>query len=278
MKIITALILLATDPSSGQPPVLVALETAGGPPVVECFAKPGSAITVAFANTPDDASLLADIYMDGGSLAVPLAKNIPFEVYQNSAMGHVVQGGFKLPESLANGEKPLLLRLVTRPSGSTMIVRLTPRDHLKNTLAAVVTKRADMMTLMVFGRMPGIRTLLDEWKIPYHDCGPNPPGTILPGSILLGSTDWPESLLRPSAGSSLFVTVGDPLFDGDPLVKEYAGSIATYVKCGNSPDWNASPRLHRLLATHLLSVFNFTSPSASDKSPGTPTSQPTANP
>lgn len=254
--------LLVHAALAAQPPLPVAADTGKVALSVECFAGPVLQIPVAFIADPQaPQAWFADAYLDGGKLGVPLAKAIPFTRGPAGSSPYLANGWFLVSLPVAVPAKPIVLRLILTagPTGAerqavgSVVVRVTPRDFLRQALAARLGDPERPLGILVFGPAPGPRDLLTAWRIPYQDAGPNPPGTAPAAMLLLGETADLARLPAPTPGASLFVLTSDPRQEADTEIRDLGGALVTLVRPA-AADWNTDPRLHRLLAAHLARV------------------------
>lgn len=251
--------LLVPAALATEPPVPVAPDTGKATLSVECFAGPLLQIPAAFIADPQAPHpWFADAYLDGGKLGAPLAKAIPFRRGPAGSSPYLTNGWFLLSLPDATPARPIVLRLVLSdgPAGSerralgSIVVRVTPRDLLRQTFTARLGDLDRPLGITVFGPAPGPRDLLTAWRIPFRDAGPNPPGAAPAATLLLGETADLTRLPVPTPGASLFVLSSDPRQEADTEIRDLGGALVTLVR-STAADWSADPQLHRLLAAHL---------------------------
>ena len=251
--------LLAPAALAAQPPLPVAADTGKVALSVECFAGPVLKIPAAFIADPKaPQTWFADAYLDGGKLGAPLAKAIPFTRGPAASSPYLANGWFLVSLPDAAPPKPIVLRLILsagsadseRQAIGSVVVRITPRDFLRQALAARLGDSDRPLGILVFGPAPGPRDLLTAWRIPFQDAGPNPPGTAPAATLLLGETADLTRLPAPTPGASIFVLTSDPRQEADTEIRDLGGALVTLVRPA-ATDWNTDPRLHRLLAAHL---------------------------
>lgn len=259
MKPLVLYSLLAAAALAAPPPLPVAADTGKAALSVECFAGTVLKIPVAFIADPQTSSQwFADAYLDGGKLGAPLLKAVPFTRGPAGGSPYLANGWFLLSLPDAAPAKPIVLRLILtagladteRQAFGSVVVRVTPRDFLRQAFAARLGDAGRPLGVTVFGPAPGPRELLTAWRIPFRDAGPNPPGTAPAETLLLGETADLARLPAPTPGASIFVLTSDPRQEADTEIRDLGGALVTLVRAA-AADWNTDPRLHRLLAAHL---------------------------
>jgi hypothetical protein len=240
-------------------PVPVDAEAGRSPIVIERFASTSVEVALGFLHSEQGPlSVTADVFLDGGSLLVPLVKDLPFNPSVPSDPAYLTKGTFTIP--FKTSEKPVILRMVfkngvTSNGKSAVIgnafVRITPRGALEALLKNRVESSSRPLRLLVFGKSPGLREMLTGWHLSFTDSGTSPPGSAAADTLMIGETDDRSHLPVLTPQSSLFVMSTDPRQDADSEICDYGSTRSTIFRPSGNPDWGNNPRLHRLFATHL---------------------------
>jgi hypothetical protein len=238
--------------------LLVALDGgigAGVPEAVERFQSSEVEIPAIFLrSTLQQDPPVADVFLDGDALGVPLSASLPF---QTSASAHpwLIEGKFRL--ALPENAKPYRLRVRFREARlpgrviGWVTVRVFPPEDLKDVLSRWLRQEGNE-EVALFGESKGLRELFSGWGIPYTDFGPEFPSASN-HRLMIGSTASLEKL--PSQGRNpLFLLSTDPEPEGARWVQTLNHPNRLLVRIPGNPDWRSSPLLHRLLCSELALI------------------------
>jgi hypothetical protein len=241
-------------PGAGQVQILSVDGTPGRDARVplERFIEPRMVIPMTLLTLPGERpSLKGDLYLDGGELGALLLENLDFHVA--AAAGHpalaVGEFAFAIPEAVKEGR----LRLVVRsglpdsrvPAGEVR-VQLVDREKVKQNLVA--HGRA-LRTLAVFGRSPGLREMLKEWRVPFEDLGPAVPDRIQSGALAVGDVDAEGQVRIPDLqekAALLLVQNSPEELEGIKEIKS-DDKLMILANRRQAGEWRHQPLLHKLL-------------------------------
>ena len=217
---------------------------------LERFIEPQMVIPMTLLTLPGERpSLKGDLYLDGGELGALLLENLDFHVAE--AAGHpalaVGEFAFAVPEAVKEGR----LRLVVRsglpdarvPAGEVR-VQLVDREKVKQSLVA--HDRAPR-TLAVFGRSPGLREMLKEWRIPFEDLGQPVPDRIQPRMLAVGNADGQVRIPLLQEKAALLLVQNSP--EEPEGIKEIKSDDKMMILANRrqAGEWRQQPLLHKLL-------------------------------
>ena len=245
--------------SPATDPILVDPQTWQSAIVIERFASPAVEISVGLLATPQaPPQVTANVFLDAGSLLAPLAQDLPCPTSVSAKHPYLTNATVTIP--LRTTAKPVALRVVFRSGANPVgkpgiignaLVRITPPGALEALLKKQVEDPSRPLRLLVFGKATGLREMLSGWHLPFTDAGPNPPGSAAVDTLMIGETDDRSHLPVLTPRSSLFALSTDSRQDADSEMVRSESTTSTIVRSSGNLDWRNSPRLHRLLASHL---------------------------
>jgi hypothetical protein len=264
MKTVFITTLLLASAVLADHTTLIALDGAlgaGVPAVVERFLDEDAVIQAIFLRpSAGSVALTADLYLDGGALAAPMVHGSAFRATANSAHPALIEGKFVLPRP--DTEKPAvqLVRIQTAVEGSVSSLvgafrlRWVSQKECKIVLERALMKNSleQSARLIVFGALPGLRELLQAWRISFEDAGKEPPLRVEAGSAVIGE-DLPGQDTAPvlAPDSSLLLIRLRPAASVEIWRKDSGATRLTIVTLPHAGDWRKSPCLIRLLTEHL---------------------------
>lgn len=263
-----ALLLSCYAALAAEPEIaLVALDgpvASGVPHFIERFTETPTAVSCAFLvgekTTPE---IVAEVFLDGGVLAAPLLKALPFVPKQDTAKSKsILEGSLSLPLTELKKSVRLLVVLKARVTPTdpwercgTFGIHLVPKDGLRKALAAATAKTdSSSSRLRVFGAVPGLREMLRVWKVPFRDLGAAVPTSADAGDILIGdlSSNSPSFAGPPSFDhASLFLHLDDVNAAPGLLQASEGDTQRTIFNSPIHADWRESAALHSRLTAHL---------------------------
>lgn len=226
---------------------------------VERFSSPEITIPVGFLSAPSSLqNITADVHLDGGDLLAPLARNLPFHPTEPGKIPCLTAGNFVI--SMADVSKPASMRVIiykpAKPNTEkrvigTVSVRTTPPGDLEALLKSRIEDRLHPLKLIVFGKAPGLREMLKDWRVPFNDVGSEPPTSAPPDALVIGETSDLSHLPNLLNGSSVFAQTSDSGLDTESVIRESGTARSTIIRSSEISDWRNDPKLHRLLSSHL---------------------------
>lgn len=239
--------------------LLVDADVSQRPLVIERFASAEVPVTVGFLVAPGGPKdVAADVFLDGGKLVAPIAKDLPVTPVDSPEDPLPAKGTLSIP--LKQTEKPLNLRIIfkskTAPAGEDNVIgkallRVTPAGALEAILKKRVQDTERPLRIVVFGKAVGLREMLTRWNLPYSDNGADPPGSTAADTLMIGETSDRSHLPTLTPHASLFVLSTDFRHDTDSEIHDSESARSTIVRSNGITDWAENPLLHRLIATHL---------------------------
>lgn len=239
---------LLVDPDVGQSPL-----------VIERFASAEVHVTVGFLVAPGGPEdITADVFLDGGKLLAPLAKDLPVTPVDSPEDPLPAKGTLSIP--LKQTERPLNLQVIFKrkaaPAGEENVigkalVRVIPPGALEAILKKRVQDTERPLRIVVFGKAEGLREMLTRWNLPFSDNGADPPGSTAAHTLMIGETNDRSHLPTLTPHASLFALSTDFRYDADSEIHDSESARSTIVRSYGIKDWANDPRLHRLIATHL---------------------------
>ncbi|MEO6053153.1 MAG: hypothetical protein ABIP97_04000, partial [Chthoniobacterales bacterium] len=125
------------------------------------FREEKSLISATFLVKPGEKpDLVANLYLDGGDLGAPLAKDIPLQINAKSTNPALLEGNFNF--TFPPVKKPTLFRILVTEKGQTgksaacasFAVRLYPKDWFAITVRKITEHSAP--EIVIFGKLPGL--------------------------------------------------------------------------------------------------------------------------
>jgi hypothetical protein len=217
---------------------------------VEKFIEPKMVISMTFlAPAGERPDLRANVYVDGGELGALLLENLPFHLADRPGHPALLEGdfAFSLPADVKGGR----IRLVVRSgqSGSPVdsgevSVQLVDRDKIRKSLQA--HERAQR-SLAVFGRVPGLREMLREWRIPFEDLGLDLPERVSKGVLAVG--DLEGAFRMPDVQESAALILVKNSLDEPEGIKEIESDnhMTILANRRQAGEWRHEPTLQKLL-------------------------------
>jgi hypothetical protein len=136
-------------------------------------------------------SLVADSFQVTSGISAPLGRALPVaEALDFKTQTHrVIAASFPVPDVERRTELRLRIKDLASPAKSVAELRLYvyPRDLLQGFKSAFAVEGAEP-ALSVFGPAKAIREFLEAQKIPFNDCGQEPPDEFRSGAIYLGES------------------------------------------------------------------------------------------
>lgn len=237
-----------------EPPQIVALDGDlghGVPDVVERILGAEAQVKVSLLqNKGEAAELTADVYLDGGSMAAPLAKGLKFAPLA-AAHPALLEGSFSIPSP--DTVKPVvqIVEIHVSAKGEERSRIAVFRLQWASASAVKATLKA-APKLQVFGSVPGLREQLRTWQIPFDDLGRELPLRIDAQASAVGDAIF-DGARPPELGeqSSLLLVQVKQASMIEVSCKDGGGRRLTRATLPRAADWRRSPVLYRILVQHL---------------------------
>ncbi|WP_395747139.1 hypothetical protein [Prosthecobacter sp.] len=256
--LLTAVFLTACLPAA-EPLRMLALDgdlEHGVSEVVERILGADATVRLSFLQNKElEGELSADVYLDGGSIGAPMAKDLRFAREPAPTHPAVLEGSFTIPAP--DTSKPVSQIVVINFTENGKRRSRVATFHLQWTsLAAVQAALKDLPKLHVFGRAAGLREKLRTWRIPFDDLGAEMPLHIDPQAFAVGEVTADSSTQLPSLGeqSSLLMVQAKPVSMLEVSYQDVGGKRLTLVHLPGAPDWQRDAFLYRILLKHLASI------------------------
>jgi hypothetical protein len=239
--------LLAVDGGPGE----------GVPRLIECFQSKTVLISAVFLiGAGETAPIVADVYLDGGHLGAPIARNLRIETTQPAAHPALLEGVFRLglPESTHSYQLLVVFRnQMPEVKLGEVRLRVSPDGALKEALTRLkeAKRPAPAVRIVLAGNLKGLRDLLSEWRVPFDDSRMEVPGRIHGHSLAIVETRDVSNLPQLEAPSRMLLVSDDPHLEMDSKEVTEDGNVLAVIRKPPKDDWRQSPYLQRILVNQI---------------------------
>ena len=257
-----ALMILLAGSALAQPIRLVALDGALGegiPSVVERLLGDDAIIKAVFIREAGaNGDLVADVHLSGGSLSVPMMKNLRFRTSESPSHPALSEGIFAIahPDTTKPITQIAVIYAVNDLGEKTLVasfeLRWNPSDGCK---VALNERSKGTSQLVVFGDVPGLREQLRSWHVAFTDAGSHAPDRIEAHTLAIGDIIRADAILPVvSKAASLFLVRMDAATEPSVFRHDEADRRITKVSLRKPADWRRSSFLVRQLTEHLTPI------------------------